>query len=157
MPLDRTDLRLLAALQKNARLSNKELAEHVHLAPSSCLERVRRLREEGVLGEAHAEVNAESLGIGLRAMIAIQLRQHSRELVESFHDYVIGLPEVVSVYHVAGDDDFLVHVAVRDAHQLRDLTMDAFTTRAEVARLRTALVYRHERRWPLPVYSSVER
>jgi DNA-binding Lrp family transcriptional regulator len=152
MELDRTDLRILAALQKNARLSNKELAAHVHLAPSSCLERVRRLREEGVLGEAHVEVDGESLGIGLRAMIAIQLRQHSRELVESFHDYVIGLPEVVAVYHVAGDDDFLVHVAVRDAHQLRDLTMDAFTTRAEVARLRTSLVYRHERRWPLPVY-----
>jgi DNA-binding Lrp family transcriptional regulator len=157
MALDRTDLRILAALQKNARLSNKELAAHVHLAPSSCLERVRRLREEGVLGEAHAEVDAESLGIGLRAMVAIQLRQHSRELVESFHDYVIGLPEVVSVYHVAGDDDFLVHVAVRDAHQLRDLTMDAFTTRPEVARLRTSLVYRHERRWPLPVFSRMRR
>jgi DNA-binding Lrp family transcriptional regulator len=150
--LDRTDFRILAALQKNARLSNKELAAHVHLAPSSCLERVRRLRDEGVLGDSHAEVDAEAMGIGLRAIVAVQMRQHSREMVESFHGYVLGLPEVVSVYHVAGEDDFLVHVAVKDAHHLRDLTMDAFTTRAEVARIRTSLVYRHERKWPLPAY-----
>lgn len=154
MNLDRTDLRILAALQKNAGISNKELAAHAHLAPSSCLERVRRLREEGVLGDAHVEVDGEALGIGLRAMIAVELRQPSRELLESFREHILGLAEVVSLYQIAGDVDFLVHVAVRDTRHLRDLTLDAFTTRSEVARLKTSLIYRHERRWPLPVYSA---
>jgi DNA-binding Lrp family transcriptional regulator len=150
--LDRTDFRILAALQKNGRLSNKELAAYVHLAPSSCLERVRRLRDEGVLGDSHAEVDPEAMGVGLRAILAVQLRQHTRETVDSFHEHLLGLPEVVSIYHVAGEDDFLVHVAVKNAHHLRDLAMDAFTTRVEVARIRTSLVYRHERKWPLPTY-----
>ena len=154
MDLDRTDLRIVIALQKNATLSNKELASHVRLAPSTCLERVRRLREAGILGESHAEVDSAALGIGLRALVAVQLRQHNREAVDSFRDYLLSRPEVVSVYHLAGEEDFLVHVAVKDALHLRDLALDSFASRSEVARARTSLVYRHERRWPLPIYSG---
>ena len=65
MDLDRIDRKILAILQKDARISNKELANAVHLAPSTCFERVRRLRERGILGEAHATVDPEALGIGL--------------------------------------------------------------------------------------------
>jgi len=124
MELDRIDFALIDLLQKDARLSNKELAAAVGLAPSSCLARVQRLRSEGVLKGAHAEVNPETLGIGLQALIAVQLRQHSRAQVKAFWKHMMGLPEVLTVFHVAGTHDFQVHVAVRDAHHLRDLALD---------------------------------
>jgi len=150
MMMDRIDDAILDALQNNGRISNKELAAAVGLAPSSCFERVRRLQERGVLRGFRADVEPESLGVGLQAFVSVRLAQHSRDLVESFRDHVVSLAEVVGVYHVAGQEDFVVHVAVRDAAHLRNLTLDAFTTRAEVARLNTALVYEHipKSRWP---------
>jgi DNA-binding Lrp family transcriptional regulator len=152
--LDRVDLEILRALQANARLPNKKLAERVGVAPSTCLERVRRLMADGVLRGFHAEVGKEALGIGLQAMIAVRLRQHSREMVEGFRRHALSRREVLAVYHVAGATDFLVHVAVRDADQLRDLAMDAFTTRPEVARLETNLIFEYSPKRELPSYAE---
>lgn len=149
--LDQTDLLILGLLQKSARISNKRLAERVGLAPSTCLERVRRLIELGVVRGFHADVDLSHMGIGLQAMIAVRLHRHSRELVESFRNHVLALPEVCSVYHVAGGDDFLVHVAVQDADHLRDLALDAFTTRPEVDHIETRLIFEHTSTWRLPV------
>lgn len=157
MELDRIDFALIELLQKDARLSNKELAAAVGLAPSSCLARVQRLRSEGVLKGAHAEVNPEALGIGLQALIAVQLRQHSRAQVKAFWKHMLGLPEVLAVFHVAGTHDFQVHVAVRDAHHLRDLALDAFTTRGEVAHIQTSLIFEVVKGKVMPNYKAITR
>ena len=151
--LDRTDFRILAELQNDARLSNKELAAKVGLAPSSCLERVRRLQAEGALRGFHAEVDPAALGIELQALIAVRLRRHSRDLYEGFRTHLMSLAEMVAVYHLAGANDFLVHVAVRDVEQLRNLVLDAFTTRPEVGHVETALVFEHARGRVLPDYT----
>lgn len=149
--LDPQDLAILAELKRNARISNKDLAETVGLAPSTCLERVRRLVEIGAIRGYHADIDLHMLGFGLEAMIGVRLRRHSREDVTSFREYVLGLTEVREIYHVAGADDYLVHVVVRDADHLRDLAMDAFTTRREVAHIETRLIFEHVpiRRLPL--------
>ena len=152
MDLDRIDCGIIDLFQKDARLSNKELAAAVGLAPSSCLARVQRLRAEGVIKGAHLEVDPEALGIGLQALIAVQLREHSRARVKAFWKHVLGLPEVLAVFHVAGTHDFQVHVAVRDAHHLRDLALDAFTTRAEVAHIQTSLIFEWAKSQRLPNY-----
>jgi DNA-binding Lrp family transcriptional regulator len=144
--LDRIDFDILDALQKDARLSNKELAARVHLAPSSCLERVRRLRAAGALGAARTEVSDEALGIGVQAMIAVQLTQHSRDVVDAFLQYVDEVEEVVAVFHVSGEHDFLLHVVVADTDHLRDLLLDRFTTRNEVARVQTHILFSHRRK-----------
>lgn len=154
MNLDRIDCDILAILQKDARLSNKELAAAVGLAPSSCLARVQRLRAEGVLRGAHAEVDPQALGVGLQALIAVQLRQHSRAQVKAFWKHALSLPEVLSVFHVAGTHDFQVHVAVRDAHHLRDLALDAFTTRSEVAHIQTSLIFEWAKGQVMPNYRA---
>jgi DNA-binding Lrp family transcriptional regulator len=154
MNLDRIDCDILHLLQKDARLSNKELAAAVGLAPSSCLARVQHLRSEGVLRGAHAEVDPEALGVGLQALIAVQLRQHSRTQVKAFWKHVLGLPEVLAVFHVAGTHDFQVHVAVRDAHHLRDLALDAFTTRPEVAHIQTSLIFEWAKGQVMPNYRA---
>lgn len=149
--LDAKDILILGVLQRNARISNKRLAETVGLAPSTCLERVRRLVEVGVLRGFHADVDLGQLGVSLQALIAARLHKHSRELVDSFRDYVLTLPEVCRLYHVAGADDFLIHVAVRDADHLRDLALDAFTTRPEVGHIETRLIFEHRPTWRLPL------
>lgn len=150
--LDRIDRAILLALQNEARLSNKELAAKVGLAPSSCLERVRKLKEDGVLQGFHAEVRPDAMGVGLQAMIAVRLRQHSRDLVAAFWAHAKALPEVLSLFHVTGEHDFLVHVAVRDTEHLRDLALDAFTTRPEVAHLQTSLIFEWTKAGNLPNY-----
>ncbi len=152
MTLDRIDAAILAELQKNARLSNKELAGRIGLAASSCHERVRRLTGQGVLRGAHAEVNPEALGIGLEAMVGVTLRSHSRDVIDSFQQTVDDHPEVVSLYYLAGATDFLIHVAVRDSEHLRDFVMDAVTSRPEVARVETALIFAYTRAPTLPNY-----
>lgn len=156
MTLDRIDFALLRVLRKNARLPNKDLAEKVGIAPSTALERIRRLREAGVIQGYHAEIAAEAVGIRLQALVSVRLARHSRELVDSFHEHVIALPEVLAFYHVAGADDFLVHVGVRDSQHLRDFALTAFTERPEVAHIETRLIFEFRRSDELPVYARAE-
>lgn len=144
-PIDQTDREILAALANNARLSNKELAARIGLAPSSCHERVRRLALSGAIRGFHAEVNPAVLGYGIEAMIAVRIPQHSRQNFEAFRDYVVTIPEVVDVYHVSGEIDFLVHVVARDAQHLRDMALDRFLSRPEVGHIETELIFDHVR------------
>lgn len=153
MALDRIDGEIVAALQNDSRLSNKELAARVGLAPSTCLERVRRLRASGVLRGFHADVDPKALGIGLQAFVAIRLGRHSREVYETFQTHVLSLDEVVATYHVAGSNDFMLHVVVRDPQHLQVLILDAFTTWDEVVHVETTLIYGHKRRAALPRYA----
>ena len=143
---DRTDRRILAELQNDARLSNKGLAARVNLAPSSCLERVKRLHKKGVIRGSHLDIDLAAFGIGLQALIQVRLKRHSREEVESFQQHVLHLPEVTDLFHIAGAHDFLVQVAVHDADHLRDLALDQFTTRKEVDHMETHLVFDHIRK-----------
>ena len=155
MPRDRIDSAILVELQKNARLSNKELAALVGLAPSSCHERVRRLKAQGVLLGSHAEVSRTALGIGLEAMIGVQLQNHSRAVIEEASAAMRDLPEVLAIYQVAGAIDLLVHVAVRDSKHLRDLALDAITSRPDVARVETSLIFDYVRRPALPDFEAL--
>lgn len=143
--MDRIDHAILAALQQNARLTNKELAARAGLAESSCLERVRRLVSSGVLRGFHADVDPKAMGVGLQALVAVRLVRHTRAAVESFRQSMLALSEAVAVFHVAGANDFLVHVAVADSDALRDLILRAFTSRPEVAHVETSLIYEHVR------------
>jgi DNA-binding Lrp family transcriptional regulator len=149
--LSRMDFAIVAALQNDARLSNKELAARVGLAPSSCLERVRRLRAQGVLTGFRALVDPRALGIAIQALVFVRLARHARRQVKAFRQHALSLPESIALYHVAGQHDFIVHVGVRDANHLRDLAMDAFTSRPEVARIETHLIFEHMRTPALPV------
>lgn len=142
---DKIDHAILAALRNNARLTNKELAARVGLAPSSCLERVRRLHAEGILTGYHAEIRPDALGIALQAMISIKLAHHSGSALERFRQHILALPEVMDVYHIAGAFDFLLRVGVRDSEHLRELILNSFTSREEVGSVETALIFNHTR------------
>jgi len=152
--LDRIDFEILDALQEDARLSNKELAARVGLAPSTCLLRVRALMRDKVLLGHHADVDTDALGIGAQALIAVRLVQTSRDNFRALHAYVQSLPEVLAVFHVSGAADLQIHVAVRSNSHLRDLICDRLATRKEVDRCETAIIYGHTRNARLPRYSE---
>lgn len=152
MDVDLVDLELLAALQEDARLSNKELAARVGLAPSSTHTRLKRLRERGVLRGTSVEVADEALGIGLRALVFLRLERHGEGEVAAVWAAVAALEEVVHAWSVGGVDDLVLHVAVADAHHLRDLVHGRLPALGHVGRVRTEIVFDHLRR-PDPIYS----
>jgi DNA-binding Lrp family transcriptional regulator len=143
--LDRIDRQLLAALQNDARTSNKELAGLVGLAPSSCLARVKKLEADGVIAGYRAELSPRSLGLGLQALISVQMRLHVDKAFGNLGDHLRSLPESIAVYCLGGAVDFLVHVACRDTEHLRVLTIKSFTNRPEVSRIETQLVFSFSR------------
>lgn len=152
--LDRTDRAIVSVLQQNARLSNKEIAARVGIAQSTCSERIRRLETTGVFRGFYADIDPAVVGVGLQAMIAVRLHRHETTQVERFRRYAEQLEEVVAFYHMAGTNDFLVHVIVRDSDHLRDIAMGAFTAQPEVAHIETSIIFEHTRFKRLPDFGS---
>jgi DNA-binding Lrp family transcriptional regulator len=105
--MDERDSALLRELQQNARLTNRQLAARVGLAPSTCLVRVRALEQSGVISGYHAHIDLERVGRGVQALIAFQIRPLSREVIQAFKAFVLDQPEVLDVYVIGGGDDFL--------------------------------------------------
>ena len=143
--LDRVDRAILETLSADARMPNNQLAERVGVAPSTCLARVRALRESGVLRGFHAEIDLAALGRPLQAMIAVRLAVHDRAQIEDFTDHVRALPGVLSVFHMTGQNDYLVWVAAADAQDLREFVVDHLATHPATAHAETSLIYEHRR------------
>lgn len=139
--LDPTDWQILAILQDDASITNKALADRVGLPTSSCHERVKRLRSAGVIERIRAVVDPAAVGRGLQAFIAVRLRPHRRDLVESFTSAVVALPETLALYNVSGPEDFFLHVAATDSTDLQRLIVDDLATRPEVGHCQTHLIF----------------
>lgn len=150
MILDRTDFGILRLLQNDASLSNKEIAAAINLAPSSAHERLRRLRQEGVLRGSHADVAPKAMGVGLEALLFVETSKHDRDLVDHFLDEIVEVPEVRFAFLVTGPHDFIVHVVARDMAHLKNLVLDRFTNRPAVTRIETSIIYEARVRHELP-------
>ncbi|MER6943538.1 Lrp/AsnC family transcriptional regulator [Nonomuraea sp. NPDC000554] len=142
--LDSIDLAILAELQKDARLPNKDLAERLGVAPSTALERVRSLRRRGMITGFRATVDTARLGRPLQALFALRVKPHTRQIVDPLRALVLSLPETITLFHVAGTEDFLVHVAVADADHLHRLALEKFLIRREIVHLQTTLIFKTE-------------
>ncbi|MEU6853781.1 Lrp/AsnC family transcriptional regulator [Actinacidiphila alni] len=139
--LDPVDLEILRLLQNDARTTYRDLAAAVGVAPSTCLDRVTRLRRRGVILGHELRLDPAKLGRGLEALLLVQVRPHRRELITPFVERVRALPESRALFHLTGPDDYLVHVAVTGATDLQRLVIDEFTSRREVARVETRLIF----------------
>lgn len=139
--LDAVDLALLAELDANGRLTNAALAERVGIAESTCSQRLRALRESGVIRRFRAEIDPAALGLGLEAVITVRLASHSRDQVQAFQSRLRDIPNVVRIFHVAGADDYLLHVAVASAAELRDLVLEHLQVHPGVRHTETQLVF----------------
>jgi DNA-binding Lrp family transcriptional regulator len=137
------DLAILAVLRRNARTPNNAIAAEVGVAPSTCLTRIRALEQAGTIRGYYADVGFEALGTPLEALIAVRLRAGTRHRLGMFTDNIKTRPEVLDIFFVAGDEDFLIHVALRDTVALRDFVVDHLSGNVEVASTRTQLVFEH--------------
>jgi Lrp/AsnC family leucine-responsive transcriptional regulator len=140
--LDRTDLLVLAELQRSGRLTNAELAERVHLSASACLRRVQRLEREGVIAGYRAEVDPDRLGLGLQAFVRVQLVRHDSEAIAAFVDFVNAWDEVVACHALTGDMDYLLQIVVQDLEHFSRFLLDRLLNQAGVADVNSSFVLR---------------
>ncbi|WP_214412441.1 Lrp/AsnC family transcriptional regulator [Sphaerisporangium fuscum] len=139
--MDELDSEILRLLQADARLSNRELARRLGVAPSTCLERVRALTRRGVIRGYHADINLGALNRGVQAMISVQVRPLSRAVIDAFEESVSKLPEVLSVFVLSGGDDFLLHVSAQDLDHLHAFLLDRLSKRKEIVGFRTSMIF----------------
>ena len=139
--LDEVDGRIVAQLLRDGRTPNVELARAAGVAESTCLARVRSLRERGIVTGVTAEVDLARVGLPVQAMVAIRFSGHLRADVDAFADEVTRLPGVVATYNISGANDFLVHVAAATPEGLRDFVLDNLTGRPGVVHAETSLVF----------------
>lgn len=142
LALDRTDLLILAELQRGGRQSNAELAERIHLSPSACLRRVQRLERDGVIAGYRAEVDPDRLGLGLQAFVRVQLADHGADAIQAFSVFVNQWDEVVACHALTGDMDYLLHIVVRDLEHFSRFLLDRLLNQAGVADVNSSFVLR---------------
>lgn len=118
---DRTDLKILDQLQANAKISNVELARRVHLSPTPCLERVKRLEKHGFIMGYHSRLNPQKLSASLLAFVEIKLNHTSRDVFRDFKEAVKERGEILECHLVSGDFDYLLKTRVADMSQYREL------------------------------------
>lgn len=139
--LDRTDLAILRALAIDSDVSNKALAAQLGLAESTCAYRVRTLREAGVITGTSVKLDLTALGFPIQAVIKVRLGSHGAEHVNSLYDHLVLVPGVLHALHVAGADDFHLHVAAESPEALRDLVLKHITVHSVVRQTETQLIF----------------
>ncbi|MCG8519118.1 MAG: Lrp/AsnC ligand binding domain-containing protein [Pseudomonadales bacterium] len=122
--LDRLDRKILLELQKHGRLSYVELAERVGLSATPCVERVRRLENDGYIEGYYARLNPQLMGYSMLVFVEISLSYQSRDAFEKFNEAVESLPFMLECHLVSGDADYLIKARITDISEYRALLGD---------------------------------
>lgn len=141
--LDEVDRALLRALAGNARLSGAALAATVGVAESTVSLRLKRLHSAGYLRGYRAEIDVSALGVTVQALISVRLVSIVREDIDRFLREAPHWPGVLALFHMAGVDDFLLHVAARNAADLRDFVLEHLAVHPAIEHTETNLVFDH--------------
>jgi Lrp/AsnC family transcriptional regulator, leucine-responsive regulatory protein len=146
MKLDRTDRTILAELQRDGRLTNRELAEKVHLSESACLRRVRSLEEAGVIDRYAALVSQTKVGLPGNVFVSITLNRQEQADLAAFEEAVRRVPEVMECYLMTGQQDYLLRVVVTDPADFERLHSQHLTRLPGVARVQSSFALRTVRK-----------
>ncbi|GGK00478.1 Lrp/AsnC family transcriptional regulator [Pseudomonas matsuisoli] len=139
--LDRYDLRILAELQKDSRISNQELAERIGLSPSPCSRRVKQLEDEGFITRQVALLDRKKLGLSLTAYVLIGMDRHTPERFEHFQSIILNCPEVLECCLVTGmDADYQLKVVVPDMDHYQKFLLGQVTRIEGVTSVRSSFV-----------------
>jgi DNA-binding Lrp family transcriptional regulator len=138
--VDLFDLKMLAALQNDGRLTNQQLADAVGLSASQCSRRRMRLEDEKVISGYHADLTPESLGFGVIAFIQVTLATHSPDNAKKFRTLVQRVDEIQEAYSLTGDADYVLKAILRDLKGLSDLVNDVLMPHQSVAHVRSSIV-----------------
>lgn len=147
--LDEVDIEILRILSQDGRISNADLADRIGVAQSTSLARTRSLVEKGAITGFHANVNPAALGLALQALISVSLRAGARSNLSDFMKQMQQLPQVIQIFFLGGNEDFIVHLAVKDSAEVREFVLDQLSNNASVASTRTNLIFAHTHRGPL--------
>ncbi|MFT5434654.1 MAG: DNA-binding Lrp family transcriptional regulator [Myxococcota bacterium] len=148
--LDRTDFEILALLQKNGRATNKEVSNHVGLAPSTVHARLARIEKDGIVRSVNAHLDPETIGVALQALVFVRLEANISHDIDDLWARLLAIDEIVGAFNVGGQEDLILHVAVRDTTHLSESVLARISHIKQINRVRTELVFRHERR-PFPL------
>ena len=138
--LDKTDRKILALLQEDARLTNNDIAERIHLSPSQCSRRRARLEREGVIAGYHARLDGEKAGFGLVNFISVTLATHNRNNAARFAELMARLPEVQEAHALTGEMDYILRVVTRDLRGLSDFVNETLLPHEAVQNVKTSIV-----------------
>ncbi len=138
--LDDFDRKILAALQKDGRITNVALAEVAALSPSQCARRLQRLEEGGAVRGYGAFLDPAALGLGITALVTVTLEKHARANIKGFRDVVMRCPEIVECLAITGDGDFQLRIVARDLSSFSQFLMDVVIPMPGVATTRSHIV-----------------
>ncbi|MEW6099164.1 MAG: Lrp/AsnC family transcriptional regulator [Pseudomonadota bacterium] len=144
--LDAIDRQILQILQHDARLSNQELAQRVHLSPSACLRRVKRLEEEGVIARYVALLDPRAVGQPGTSFTIVNLERITPEAMSAFEAAVKAEPSILDCYYVAGSNDYLLRFTYRDAADLESFHTQVLARLPGIVRSNSMLVLRTVKR-----------
>lgn len=142
MDLDETDRRLLAALQKDARMSNAQLSERVNLSPSACHRRVQRLEKEGWIRDYVALVNPRKVGLPTTVFVEITLSGQADEVLDAFERAVARVPDVLECHLMAGTADYLLKVVASDTEDFAQIHRRSLACLPGVAQIQSSFALR---------------
>lgn len=138
--LDEIDRKVLHTLQEDGRISNAELAKRVGLSRAATHARVRKLERLGVISRYTAIVDPEAVGYELLCLIGVAMTLHSQENIARARKAIAEMPEVLECWHVTGDFDYILKVAVKSRGDLQRFILDRLTPVPGIARVNTSLV-----------------
>src|SRR5262249_36932460 len=136
--MDSVDLRILLELQRDAKLTNVELARRVHLSPSPCLTRVRSLEKAGVIRRYVTLLDPRAIGLGVSVFMQITLEKQHAEVLARFEEAIQRIPEIMECYLIAGSADYLLRVVVPDVAALNDFIANTLGKIPGVANIRSS-------------------
>ena len=138
--LDKTDIQILRTLQKNAKLTTKELADAVNLTPTPVFERQKRLERNGYIQKYIAVLDPNRLGRSLLVFCKVKLKQINREIADDFARRIQHIPEVTECYNTSGTYDYLLQIRVADMHEYQQLVLNKLGTIESLASLESIFV-----------------
>ncbi|MEI7950120.1 MAG: Lrp/AsnC family transcriptional regulator [Gammaproteobacteria bacterium] len=143
LQLDKIDKRILTELQRNARISNQELADKVGLSPSPCLRRVKNLEEAGLIKGYVTELDASKLGLKLMAIVQVAMDRHTPDRFEQFEATIKTYPQVLECIMITGQSaDYQLKVLVKDMDEYQDFLLKKLTRITGVSDVRSSFVLR---------------
>ena len=140
--LDTTDHAILALLQGDGRMTHAAIAEEIHLSPSACLRRVRRLEAAGIISGYHARLDRALLGLGATVFVEISLDGQQEHQLDEFEAAAREVPEILACHLMAGDADYLLQIVATDVADYERVHRTAMARLPHVAKVRTNFVLR---------------
>lgn len=140
MSLDQTDYKILKRLQEEGRITNLQLSNEIGLSPGPTLERVKKLEKNGYINSYHAKLDNKKLGLGIEALIMINLVRQVDNAISDFKQSINAIPEIVECYQITGNADYVVKVIVKDIEAFEQLIANKFSKMEQIGQMQSMVI-----------------